>query len=91
MMILLLRKRGPTARFLGASDTTFLECSLEDLTGKSILLENIREAHIGAVVLEDLHLRDLPCPVARAIADGARGHACPISSRWTNFGTGDVP
>lgn len=81
--ILVLRVKGPRNVTHGQA-VTFVETSLDALTVVASARAVLANYDFQTVVLEDLHLHDLPDNVRDAVRAGIReGTSCPVVSRWT--------
>lgn len=84
---LILREHGPHTS-VQLQGCHVLETSLDHLSVKQSARSTLSGLTIGSVLLEDLHLRDLPENVRAAIFAG-NGVSRPVSSRWTNPDAGN--
>lgn len=80
---LLIRPRGTFQRFIAASGAVYIETSVEELATRSWITEDIENAQLGSVILEDLHEHDLEDDLRVSLIKGSRGQSCPWVTRWS--------
>ncbi|MBP2498265.1 S-adenosylmethionine:tRNA-ribosyltransferase-isomerase (queuine synthetase) [Methylobacterium sp. PvP062] len=87
--VVLIRPTGPATN-VQAQGTHFVETSLEQLVVKASARSVLLTLSVGALILEDLRLEDMPEHVRKAVVGATLGQSCPIVTRWTSPRTGDA-
>ncbi len=85
-----IRPTGPYGRHQLPSGLFVVETSIEAMRGSTWRLGDLEEAHLTAVVLEDLRFDELDDEVKVALLRAGRGHSCPVVTRWTTLAPDDA-